>query len=145
MPNSARNTPMCDEMTGDFVKAQSRADQVALALGNRAGAPRWMDGERLNDYRRRLLQPLKELSPTWKAVDIPRAEDVLRVAESQIYADAAREAAHPSNVPPGQLVERITQDQAGRQITRFYGDVEQCYGMFKYPAKAVTGFPGGRR
>jgi hypothetical protein len=139
--NSFANVPLCEAMRQDFVAAQAKADQVAQAFND--SAPRWLSGERLIDYRRRLLEPLKQHSPAWRSVDIPRAEDVLRVAESQIYADAAREASNPSNIPAGTLLERITTDQSGRRISRFHGDVEAFLGPFKLPAMQVISI--GRR
>jgi hypothetical protein len=38
----------------------------------------------------------------------------------------------------------VTNDDAGRRIKRFYGDPAECWDPFKYPARAVIGFPGAR-
>lgn len=131
---------LCDEMTGDYRQAQARADAAVRSLGDEAGAPRWLDGERLCDYRRRLLEPLKQHSPAWRSVEnIPASEDLLRLAEGQIYADAAQEARHPSHVPPGTLLERIEIDRTGRKITRFHGDPEVALAPFKFPPRIVVG------
>ena len=145
MTGLVSDVPMCSEMTGEFTAAQARADRIAQAFGGAAAAPRWLDGERLPDYRRRLLQPFKVHSPVWKGTDIPRDEGVLRIAEAQIYADAAREASNPTTLGPGELVERTIIDQAGRRISRFHGDPGVWMDAFKYPAQQVIGYPGGRR
>jgi hypothetical protein len=129
-----------DSARREYVEAQARADRVLRQFGD--SAERWQDGESIADYRRRLLEPLKQHSPAWRKVDVPRQEDVLAVAEKQILADAAREAVAPTNLKPGQLVERVTTDPTGRKISRFYGDPEAVWGMFRGETKIVTGFGG---
>jgi hypothetical protein len=138
MTTNSRTTPLSDGVASAYRGAQARADSAVRALGDTSGAPPWLDGERLVDYRRRLLEPLKPHSPTWRNVDVPRAEDVLRVAENQIYADASYAAEHPI-VPPGQMIERTTTDRTGRRITRFHGDPAAWLNDFKLPTQYVTG------
>ena len=143
MTNLAHNVPLSDGLHQEFANAQAKADRIAQAFGD--SAPRWLDGERLPDYRRRLVSQFKEHSPTWKSADVPRDEGVLRIAEAQIYADAAREASNPTTLGPGELVERTIIDQAGRRISRFHGDPGVWMDAFKYPTQQVIGYPGGRR
>jgi hypothetical protein len=132
----------CTEMVNEFHAAQSKADAVYTAFNDSAPAP--LVGERLIDYRLRLLKPLQPHSAAWRNTEIPANEQVLKVAETQVYADAAAEARAPSNVPAGTLVERIEKDITGRRITRFFGDPEACWGPFKIPAKCVTGWSGAK-
>ena len=143
MTNLVRDIPLSDGLHQEFANAQAKADRIAQAFGD--SAPRWLDGERLPDYRRRLVSQFKQHSPAWKSADVPRDEGVLRIAEAQIYADAQREASHPTNIAEGTLIERVTRDQTGRHISKFYGDVEIALGPFKYPTQVVTAYPGGRR
>jgi len=134
------NVYIHDSARREYVEAQARADRVLRQFGD--SAERWQDGESIADYRRRLLEPLKQHSPAWRKVSVPRQEDVLQVAEQQILADAAREARAPTSIPPGKLVERVTTDVTGRRISRFFGDPEACWGAFKAEPKIVTGFGG---
>jgi hypothetical protein len=69
---------------------------------------------------------------------------VLDQIVSQIYADALTAAASPSSVPAGMLREQIEPDRTGRRITRFVGDPESCWGVFKQPVRGVVGFGAPR-
>jgi hypothetical protein len=46
----------------------------------------------------------------------------------------------PAHVPQGQLAEYTETDRTGRVITRFAGDPDACWGMFKQPTRLVTGW-----
>jgi hypothetical protein len=119
---------------------QARADEIYRAFDARAPAPRVLEGEGALGYRHRVANDLKRHSATWRDVEVrslPLA--AFEVAEKQIYADAQREARAPSNVPRGQLVERIESDRTGRHITKFFGDPAACWDMFKAPHKNVIG------
>jgi hypothetical protein len=123
-----------------FIGAQIKAERVAQAFGDSAGAPRWMNGEQLGDYRLRLLSPYKRHSQAWAAVPVEALDGVLDVAETQIYADALVAASSPSVIGAGQLREVIEVDRTGRRITKFAGDPEACWGPFKQAPLRVTGF-----
>lgn len=123
-----------------FVGAQVKAERVAQAFGDSEGAPRWMNGESLPDYQRRLLGKYKAHSASWKDKDLARVDaSVLDVAETQIYADAVTAASAPSTVVAGTLRELVTEDRTGRRITRFQGDPEVTWAPFKQPRRGVTG------
>ncbi len=133
----AHETPLREELRAEYLKHQVRADRVAKQFGDATPPP--LAGEGLPQYRRRLLEPLQKHSAAWKGVSLHRAdESLLRVAETQILADAQREATAPTNLRPGQLVERIEIDETGRKIRKFYGDPEACWGPFKQPVRIVT-------
>jgi hypothetical protein len=137
-------TPQGDPMSShsEFVSAQARADSVAQAFGDRAEPP--LHGEALANYRRRLLAPFKQHNATWKDKDLARLDaSILDIAEAQIHADALREANAPTNLPLGQLVERHTRDQAGRSVTRFFGDPAATWAPFKQPPRGLISI-GGR-
>jgi hypothetical protein len=123
-----------------FVGAQVKAERVAQAFGDSEGAPRWMNGETLPDYQRRLLGKYKAHSAAWKDKDLARVDaSVLDVAETQIYADAITAASAPSSVAPGTLRVEVTPDDTGRRIRRFHGDPEVTWGPFKQPLRSITG------
>jgi hypothetical protein len=133
----ASNTPLSEGMRQDYASVQAKADSIAQAFDD--SAPRWMNGESLVDYRRRLLDQFKAHSPAWRTVEkLPRDEATLRIAESQIYTDALHAAQNPV-VPPGQMVERITSDRSGRRITRFHGDPAAWMNQFKLAPQLVVG------
>jgi hypothetical protein len=133
------DSQLCSEMRSEYTKAQAKADSVYAAFGD--SAPRYVEGERLNHYRQRLLEPIKKHSPEWRSADLSRmSEDVLRIAEAKIYSDAAREAREPSNVPAGTLVERVERDATGRKISRFYGSPSVWMDQFKSEVRYLTGW-----
>ena len=105
-----------------FLEVQAKAERLAHAFGDSAGAPRPLDGETLPEYRRRLIAPYKKHSKDWKDTDLSTLqEQALGVVEAQIRADALEAAAHPTDVPAGVLREIRQRDQTGREIIRFVG------------------------
>jgi hypothetical protein len=125
-----------------FVDAQVKADRIAQAFGDSAGAPRWQNGETHSNYVRRLLAKYKVHSPAWKEKDLAKVHDsVLDVAEVQIYADAWTAATKPATSEGQPLREIITSARTGRKISSFVGgDPEACWGPFKLPSRKVKGF-----
>jgi hypothetical protein len=138
------NAVLCEGLEREYRRAQSKADAVAQLFGD--AAPRWLEGERLSQYRGRLLRPYQKYSPAWRDVPLPSfpSDKALDVVEDQVYAAAKKEAAAPTNVPAGQLVERITTDDTGRRVKKFYGDPEACWGAFKMPSRLVTSWNGSK-
>jgi hypothetical protein len=121
---------------------QAAADRVARAFGNTEGAPGPLEGETLTRYRQRLMAPFQQHSPAWKGANLSRVSDetTLAVAEDQIFRDAMRARTDPNVIGPGKLIETFESDRTGRQISRFYGDPEACWGAFKQPSRHVVGF-----
>jgi hypothetical protein len=117
-----------------FTAAQIAAERVHQAFGDSAGAPRWLNGETVPQYRRRLLQRYKQHSPAWKDVDLSKISDetALGVAETQIYADAHQASMNGSLVPPNMLREITSRDQSGRQISRFVGADDAAWSQFTF-------------
>lgn len=113
---------------------QARADSVASAFGRRASVP--MAGESPLAYRRRLALGYKDLSEKWKATDLAILPDqVLAIAEADIYADALTAASHPADLPAGQLREIINMDRTGRKVSTFVGAKSAWMDQFKAPAQ----------
>lgn len=131
---------LSDADRAQFVGAQVKAERVAQAFGDSDGAPRWLNGESLPDYQRRLLSKYKAHSIAWKDKDLARVDaSVLDVAEAQIYADSVAAASAPTSVVAGTLREVVTQDATGRRTIRFHGDPNVCWAPFKHTVRAVTG------
>jgi len=131
--------PLRDGVRREFQKHQAEADAAYRQLGEPA-APPPLDGEWLPHYRKRLLQPLQQHSPDWKGAELPSDERVLNIAQKQILEAARHEAVAPTNIPPGQLVERRTRDESGRMISRFYGDPAAWMDQFAGERKRVVGW-----
>ena len=125
-----------------FTEAQLRAEPVYHALGDSNGAPRFLQGETLLGYRKRLLTPHKAHSKAWKDANLDAITDetVFGNIERQIYADALTAAQNPIIDQPLTLRPVTRTDATERKITRFYGDPEACWGPFKSGRKAVIGF-----
>lgn len=125
-----------------FTQAQLRAEPVYHALGDSNGAPRFLQGETLLGYRKRLLTPHKAHSKAWKDANLDAITDetVFGNIERQIYADALTAAQNPIIDQPLTLRPVTRTDATGRKITSFYGDPEACWGPFKSGRKAVIGF-----
>ena len=123
-----------------YAAVEDRASRVAAAFGDSA-APHWRSGEELIDYRKRLVGQFAKYSPSWSSVDFNKlagaphlVENVLCRAEEQVYADALEASRRPESYSPGTLREIKTADPSGRIMSRFVGDFDAAFGMFKRPA-----------
>jgi chemotaxis protein histidine kinase CheA len=122
------------EDLGRFSAVQVRAEPVYQAFGDSQGAPRWMHGEGLAEYRRRLLGKLKVHSRDWKDVDLTKIHDdqAFGVAETRIYADAMDAALHPTDLAPNVLRTISKRDDSGRTIHRFVGADDAAWSQFTF-------------
>jgi hypothetical protein len=112
-----------------FIEAQPLADTAAQSFGQRAPAP--LTGESLSNYRVRLLSPYQPHSDTWKGSNLNKVAmepHALAAAESQIYRDAQKVATRND---PGTPLRAVTsRDEAGRMVTRFFGDPAEAWRPF---------------
>jgi colicin import membrane protein len=105
----------------ELAQLQSRADSLAVKLGERASG--WRPGERPDAYRRRLARQFQPHSEKWRNLDLDLADNVmLKTVESEIYADAAAVAHRGDSLGPGKLIRVVEKDSAGRDIVKFHGD-----------------------
>jgi 8-oxo-dGTP pyrophosphatase MutT (NUDIX family)/outer membrane biosynthesis protein TonB len=125
---------------------QARADRVFNFLGK--SAPRFLNGETNEAYRRRLASELQPHSKEMSKIDLhkisqPEAFDIL---ETKIYADAEYAGLHPSDVASDTLREIVTVDRTtGRRMITFagqpkswmndYAHVSQRARINRYPDK----------
>ena len=101
--------------------ARARADHAFTHWGEKASAP--VTGERLSEYRRRLLETVKQHAPNYRTKDFRHTPSLmLDVVEERVFHDAAEAAKDPTNIPPNTLRAVSERDEAGRLVTRFYGD-----------------------
>ena len=130
---------MSDDDFAKMADAQARADSVANAFGKRA--PRPLDGENLDRYRRRLATGFKEHSPAWGKIDLNKINDAgaFEIAENQIYADAMSAARNPIDIEEGVLRPITSRDpQTDRLTTTFVGRNTFIKAM-KSPVRMVAG------
>jgi hypothetical protein len=115
-----------------FIEIQRTVDEIAQAFGDSAGAPRWLAGESVGDYTRRLLSRYQRHSKDWKDKDLSKVhESVLDIATTQIRADAMYASKFPE-FQTGQLIQRTTRDEHGRIVTKFYGDATVAWRPFSF-------------
>lgn len=138
-----RRVPMelPEDRLAQYASAQALASPVYHAFGDANGAPHWMNGETLRQYRRRLVRKYQSHSPAWKGVDLSKITDdtALGVAENQIYADAAKAARTDVGDVPGRLRHSVRKDITGRHITEFFGDPQAWLAPFRANVHYVTG------
>ena len=129
--------PLCEQEEAAMADAQARADSAYSALGKRAPGP--LPGERLAQYRVRLLKPMKQHSKTWNDVDLStQSGNNLDLIEQQIYADAQVFADSAEYCPRGdELVAVQKRDDSGRMITTFKGR-RSFINQFKPEARLAT-------
>ncbi|NDU92426.1 MAG: NUDIX hydrolase, partial [Ferrovum sp.] len=60
------------------------------------------------------------------------------LVEKTIYADAHTAALNPAEATTGRLIPMVERDSAGRQITRFAGDIKAFMAPFMAPGQTVA-------
>ena len=116
---------------------QAKADGVFQAHG--LHAPRFMQGEGVVAYRKRIASTLKAHSAVWKGIDLSAfPDDSFAIAESQIYNDAMVAAVNPVDLPEFVLRPITTVDHAtGQRSTRFVGK-NTFISQLKRPSRRVA-------
>jgi hypothetical protein len=130
-------------VAADAVKAdaQLRCDAVAGMFGRQAPKP--MDGEKVRNYRVRLLRPYQHNSPDYK--DVPKEEllalppAAFDAAEKRIYADAMTASASPT-VAKGYLHMVKRSDETGRTHILWFGEPRTWMSQFAHPTRRVAAF-----
>jgi hypothetical protein len=113
-------TAMAYADQAELAVRQEQADE-AFNLFNRS-APRAMDGETVESYRRRMASRIQEYAPNMKDVNVRDARgSAFDLIEKQIYEDAKREAHRPTMIPDGELREVTRYDVTGRPSYEFFG------------------------
>ncbi|EAW1174411.1 DUF2213 domain-containing protein [Salmonella enterica subsp. enterica] len=126
-----------------LTEAQAKADSAYSACGKKAPVP--FAGEKAMDYRKRVLDAMKQHSERFKTADIRAIADsvVLAGMEDIIYADARKAVEDEIASTKGVLVPRIRNDDAGRRIVEFRGDPNAWLNTFKIPPQYAQKFNTG--
>jgi hypothetical protein len=130
---------MADDDLAQYADAQARADEVAQLFGKQA--KRWLTGESLPAYRRRLATDFRVHSPQWKDVKLSDLPDNAFVnIEKAIYADAAAAAVSPSDLAEGEFrkVTKTDPDTGLKQI-HWFGNHSFIKDLGR-PGRRVVGF-----
>jgi hypothetical protein len=115
----ANATPVTAEDEHRMSAMQARADASYAAAARRAPPP--LPLERPEEYRRRLVDGVRELSPRWRNADVRgMRDDALTAVEGQIYADAL-ENGRRHGLRLGEFRERVVQNSTGHTIIEFDG------------------------
>lgn len=132
----ALTKPVSYEERDQLAAAQARADAVAQLFGEHVEGP--LPAESATSYRKRVLTRFQKHSDRFKNVRIDSLSGpVLDEVERVVYADAQAAALAPEALPAGVLIPVRSRDAAGREITRFHGDMDAWLGHFKTPGQSV--------
>jgi hypothetical protein len=117
-----------------FIAVQSKWEPVAHAFGDARGAPRFQDGETVDQYRRRMAGMYKKHSGAWKDVDLAAfADAALTTVEDQILVAAMDAAKNPTDLPDHTLRMVTRVDQANRTHINFVGSEKAAWLPFCNP------------
>jgi hypothetical protein len=123
---------MSDET--EFAKAHEAADD--LLRQHKQFAPRYMEGETLTGYKKRLAGRVQQHAPSMKDINVRESiGTAFNLIEKQIYDEARREAIRPSNIPDGEMRELTKYDATGRPFLEFHGHPSNWMDQFSNGAK----------
>ncbi len=121
---------------------QANADAAFATLGL-GEAPRRGHSEPVHAHRARVADAalgavagLDHASRKWQGFDPRGVRD--DGAATQIAQTVLDEAVQTWTAPVGELRESVTRDPSGREVHKFYGDPEDCWGRFKRAPSLVT-------
>jgi hypothetical protein len=123
----------------EFADAQTRAERAYNAWNMRSNPP--LAGERLRDYRIRLLRPMQKHSKQFSKSDLdllPRDEAIFGATEAAIYMDSVAASSSPSSVPRGQLRMIVKRLPSGHTINEFIGEPQAWMDRFGANRRYVT-------
>jgi hypothetical protein len=99
-------------------------------------APRYMEGETIDGYRKRLATRLQQQAPSLKDVNVRDTRgSAFDLIEKQIYDEARREAVRPTMIPDGEMCELKRYDATGRPFIEWHGSPKTWLNDFANGAK----------
>jgi hypothetical protein len=124
--------PYVDETK--IAEIQEHADDVLKAFHK--SALRSVDGETENSYRKRLAARIQQHAHSMKDINLREATgSAFDLIEKQIYDEARREAARPSNIPAGEMREMRKFDATGGPFYEWHGHPSNWMDQFTNGAK----------
>jgi len=118
----------------EFAKAHEAADEVLRPF--KQFAPRYMEGETLAGYQKRLAGRVQQHAPSMKNVNLRESVGTaFNLIEKQIYEEARREAVRPTTIPEGEMRELTKYDATGRPFIEWHGSPKAWMDDFSNGAK----------
>jgi hypothetical protein len=110
--------PYADETK--IAEIQEQADDVLRPFHK--SAPRSVEGETENSYRKRLAARIQQHAPSMQNINLRESTgSAFDLIEKQIYAEARREAVRPTTIPDGEMRELRKFDETGRSFIEWHG------------------------
>jgi hypothetical protein len=101
---------------------QAKYDAEVFSLFPGRSAPRYLEGENPDIYRKRLATMALAYAPGLQNIKMDDARGTaFDLIEKEVLNAVASEARHPTLIPEGELREVTRLDQAGRPFTEFFG------------------------
>lgn len=135
-----QNKAVSDEDRNAMAMAQSRADSMAMALGDTGGNRYPVNGETPFAFRRRMASHFAKYSNKFKGVNVGNITDeaLFTPVEEAIYADAADYAKAPPEMPG--MLREMKERVGGREISTFVGDPSAWMDPFANGVRYKGGF-----
>ena len=101
---------------------QAKYDQEVFSLFPGRSAPRYLEGENPDIYRKRLATMALAYAPGLQNIKMDDARGTaFDLIEKEVLNAVASEARHPTMIPEGELREVTRYDAAGRPFIEFFG------------------------
>jgi hypothetical protein len=118
----------------EFAKLHEAADEVLRPF--KQFAPRYMEGETLAGYQKRLAGRVQQHAPSMKEINLRESVgSAFNLIEKQIYDEARREAIRSTTIPKGEMRELTNYDATGRPFIEFHGHPSAWMSDFSNGAK----------
>jgi hypothetical protein len=118
----------------ELEKIHENADE--LFKPHNKSAPRYMEGETTESYRKRLATRLQQHAPSLTDINVRDTRgSAFDLLEKQIYDEARREAVRPTTIPDGEMRELTKYDATGRPYIDWHGSPKAWLGDFANGAK----------
>jgi hypothetical protein len=118
----------------ELAKLHEAADDVLKPFNQ--SAPRYMEGETADGYRKRLASRVQQHAPAMKDINLRESiGTAFNLIEKQIYDEARREAVRPTTIPDGEMRQLTKYDATGRPFLEFHGSPKAWLGDFSNGAK----------
>jgi hypothetical protein len=132
-PGSSEECATMSDPT-ELAKLHEAADDLLRPFNQ--CAPRYMEGETADGYRKRLAGRIQEHAPSMKEINLRESVgSVFNLIEKQIYEEARREAVRPTTIPDGEMREIRKYDATGRPFIEWHGSPKSWLGDFSNGAK----------
>jgi hypothetical protein len=118
----------------ELAKLHEAADDLLKPFNQ--SAPRYMEGETPDGYRKRLAGRVQQHAPSMKDINLRESiGTAFSLIEKQIYDEARREAVRPTTIADGEMRELKRYDATGRPFLEFHGHPSAWLGEFSNGAK----------